>query len=138
MYARSLKYWLHFVMASIYGSISASVGKSPHHIIYGTDKRLTYNIDDYSVRQTQVFNSIHTEVRKHLEASRYEMMLKQNARAAKIDVAIKDTLMIKASERLSKLAPKFLAPSVITLEGHGNTIVKDINTGKVEIVHVYK
>lgn len=140
--------WKHFIATSINGSINASVVKSPHSIIYDIDKRLpydilagkstpAYNMDDYSVRQLQVFNSIHCEVRKYLEASRHEMMLKQHAKAAKIEAAVGDTVMIKSPERVSKLTPKFLGPFTITKLAHGNEIdVKHISTGKEETVHV--
>ena len=36
--------WLPHVAASINGSINASTGKTPHYIIYGTEKRLPYDV----------------------------------------------------------------------------------------------
>lgn len=48
------------------------------------------------------------------------MMIKQHAKAATIDVAINDTVMVKALERPSKLTLDILGPNVITQPAHDN------------------
>ena len=78
---------LPHVAACINGSVNASAEKTPHYIVYGSDKRLpyrliaqprkpSYNCDDYAKVQfnTQV---IHASVCERLQASRTEIIRKQ-------------------------------------------------------------
>lgn len=51
-----------------------------------------HNMDDCSIRQLHLFNSIHSGIRKHVEANNHEIMCKQQAEATKIDVAVGDTV----------------------------------------------
>lgn len=69
-------------------------------------------MDDFSDRQLSVFNSIHNEIRKHLEFSKYEIMLEQHANAIKADVAVGDTfLIIETYTQIFKSICNYLASS---------------------------
>ncbi len=73
--------WLSHVAAFINGSVNPSTGKTPHHILYGFEKRLPYDmfvhspvplcsLDDYSKLQLHCFQTIHNSIREKLKASR--------------------------------------------------------------------
>ncbi len=81
----SWEYWLSYVAGSINGSINISTGKTPQYILYGFDKRLSYDVlvhtpiplhplDDYSKLQLHCFQTIHDSVREKLKASSEEML----------------------------------------------------------------
>jgi hypothetical protein len=140
--------WLAFVAASINGSINSSTDKSPHYIIFGKDKTLPYdillaedspcyNIDNYAIKQSQVFRAIHKVVRENLQASRLEMIAKQHMTAKDRRFAIGDKVMIKTPERHSKLDPKFKGPYIITsLEQCNKVKIKCVTSSAESVVHV--
>ena len=62
--------WLPQVAASINGSVNSSTGKTPHYIIFGSDKRLpydvllqsptpVYSVNDYAKQQIHAFQRVH-------------------------------------------------------------------------------
>lgn len=139
--------WLPQVAASINGSVNSSTGKTPHYIIYGSDKRLPYDVliqsptpvysmDDYAKQQIHAFQQIHQSVRERLKASREEMMRKQHAQANPVSFAIGDTVMKRCPDRQCKLSPKFSGPYVITSSISYNKFkILDPVTNTVEYVH---
>ncbi len=79
--------WLSHAAASINGSVNSSTGKTPHYILYGSEKRLPYDVlvpspaplyspDDYSKLQRHCFQTIHNSVREKLKTSQEEMLRK--------------------------------------------------------------
>ncbi len=140
--------WLPQVAASINGSVNSSTAKTPHFVIYGSDKRLPYDmllqsptpvytLDDYAKQQLHAFQSIHQSVRDKLKASREEMMRKQHAQAKVIKIAVGDTVMKRCPERQNKLAPKFSGPYIITSALRNNKFkILDPSTHTAEYVHV--
>ncbi len=87
--------WLPHIAACINSSTTESTGKSPHYILYGVDKRLSYdlsaspqkpvyNIDNYAKQHMHVFTDIHAKVRRRLQASRAEMIVKQHKNAVPV------------------------------------------------------
>ena len=139
--------WLPQVAACINSSVSESTGKSPHYILFGSDKRLpydlltsggkpVYNIDDYAAQQLQIFTNIHSSVRNKLQASRAEMIAKQHKSAEQVTIKAGDTVMVRLPERSSKLSPKFVGPRLVVRRLHGNKFeVHDPFLNTVEVVH---
>ena len=139
--------WLPHVAACINGSLNTSVGKTPHYIVYGSDKRLPYDIltqsripiysvEDYSQYQLRALQVIHDSVRSKLQASRTEMLQKQHSKASPVPFQVNDVVFKSAPERQSKLNSKFFGPYVIAQSLHGNKFeILDISTGISEVVH---
>ncbi len=84
--------WLSYVAASSNGSVNSSTGKTPRYILYGSEKRLPYDVlvpspvplyspDDYSKLQLHCFQTIHNSVREKLKDSGEEMLRKQHSQA---------------------------------------------------------
>ena len=140
--------WLPHVAASINGSVNASTGKTPHYIIYGTEKRLpydlllqprvpVYSIEDYAKNQLKAFQIIHESVRRNLQASRTEMIQRQHMSATPVTLQVNDVVYKSTSERQSKLHPKFTGPYRVVEKLHGNKfkiLCPETNTS--EVVHV--
>ena len=123
--------WLPHVAACINGSVNASIGKTPHYVVFGSEKRLPYDLlvqprkplyslDDYALNQLTALQMIHESVRRNLQESRTEMLLKQHAKATPVSFHKGDVVFKSAPERQSKLTPKFSGPFVITDSLHGN------------------
>ncbi len=123
--------WLAYVAASINSRVCESTGQSPHYIIFGVEKRHSYdllssshsrvyNIDDYAKCQLKVFSNIRSIVRERLQETSEAMYLQQHKRAAPISLKVGDFVMLRDPERNSKLSPKFVGPRQIVrqLGGH--------------------
>ncbi len=140
--------WLPQVAASINGSVNSSLGKTPHYIIFGCDKRLPYDVllqspsplynpDDYSKLQCHSFQTVHATVRERLKASREEMLHRQHQIATPIIIDVGDTVMKSSPLRSCKLNPKFSGPFLVTAKMHGNKFkILDPSNTVSEIVHV--
>ncbi len=107
--------WLSQVTASINSSINPSTGKTPHYILYGSDKRLPYDVllhsptplyspDDYSKLQLYCFQTIHNSVREKHKAS-WEMLRKQHSQATPVTFDASDSLIKRAPDRSCELSP---------------------------------
>ena len=138
--------WLPLVAACINNSVTASTGKSPHYVVFGSDKRLPfdllsrstplYSVDDYAAVQQHVFQLIHKSVREKLLASRSEMIQRQHDKATPVSFTVGDSVMKSAPARQSKLSPKFSGPYVISEQLHGNKFrIIDSVLNTSEIVH---
>ncbi len=123
--------WLSQVAASINGSVNSSTGKTPHHIIFGYDKRLPSDVLlkssspfyiplDCSKLQLHSFQTIHASVREKLKASKEETTQRQCLHATLITLNVGDSVMKRSPERSCKLAPKFMGPFLVTAKLHGN------------------
>ncbi len=123
--------WRSQVADSINSSVSPSTGKTLHYILYGSDKRLPYDLllhsptllhspDDYSKLQLHCFQTIHNSVREKLKASREEMLRKQHSQATPVTLAVGDSIMKRAPDRASKLSPKFTGLFLLITKFHGN------------------
>ena len=140
--------WLPQVAASINGSVNSSTGKTPHYVIFGSDKRLpydvllqsptpVYSVDDYAKQQIHAFQRVHQSVRENLVASREEMIHKQHAQAKLITIAVGDSVMKRCPDRQSKLSPKFSGPyTVISALRNNKFKIWDPNTHTSEYIHV--
>lgn len=138
--------WLPHVAASINTSHCSSTGKSPFFVLYGTDKRLPYDVlfdspkplysDDYNQVLLHMFQSIHQSVRKRLAASRAEMIQKQHLIATPVTLTVGDQVMKRSPDRQCKLAPKFIGPFVITEQLHGHKFkILHVLSKASEVVH---
>ena len=139
--------WLPFVVASVNGSVCESTGMSPHHILYGVEKRLpydvveqthhpVYNFDDYVACQRQVFSDIRQAVHENLIASKRKMQQQQHKQATPVAIKAGDWVMTKCPERQSKLSPKFTGPRQVRGCVSGNKFeLLDPYLGTSEIVH---
>ena len=139
--------WLPQVAASINGSVNSSTGKTPYYIVYGTDKRLpydilteapypVYNTDDFAAKQIHVFTEIYNQVRSQLAASRAEMIIKQHKHAKPIALNVGDAVMLQEPERNSKLSAKFSGPFRIISKEAGNKFkIWKPNAQIADVVH---
>ncbi len=140
--------WLSQVAATINSYVNLSTGKTPHYILYGSDKRLPYDVllhaptplyspDDYSKLQLHCFQTIHNSVREKLKASREEMLRKQYSQATLVTLVLVDSVMKRAPDRACKLSPKFTGPFLVTTKLHGNKFkILDLSNNTSEVVHV--
>ncbi len=139
---------LAFSRYSVNDSVNSSTGKTPHYILYGSEKRLPYDVlvpspvplytpDDYSKLQLHCFQTNHNCVREKLEASREEILRKQHSQATPIHLDVGDSVMKRASDRSCKLIPKLSCPFLLNAKLHGNIFkLLDSNTNVSEVVHV--
>ena len=139
--------WLPHVAACINGSVNASTGKTPHYVVFGSEKRLpydllvqprrpVYSLDDYAQNQLRALQMIHDSVRRNLQESRAEMLHRQHAKATPVSFQKGDVVFKSAPERQSKLTPKFIGPFVITDSMQGNKFrIFNPATKTSEVVH---
>ena len=140
--------WLPHVASSINGSINASTGKTPHYIIYGTEKRLpydlllqprvpVYSLEDYAKNQLKAFQIIHESVRRNLQASRTEMIQRQHMSATPVTLQVNDIVYKSTPDRQSKLNAKFTGPYRVVERLQGNKFKIFCPDSQIsEIVHV--
>ncbi len=139
--------WLPHVAASINGSVNSSTGKTPHYIVFGSEKRFPYDIlvpprkpidsEDYAQSQLKVLRIIHDEVRKSLQASRAEMLARQHSNTTAVFIAVGDTVFKAAPERQVKLTPKFFGPFIVKERLHDNKFqIFDPALNASEVVNV--
>ncbi len=138
--------WLPHVAACMNGSVNASTGKLPHYVVYGSEKRLpydlllmphvpVYSVDNYSQNHLRALQIINDSVRRSLQASRTEMIQKQHATAHPVTFKVND-IFKSAPERQSKLNHKFSGPFIITERLHGNKFkIYNSDTQTSEVVH---
>ncbi len=141
------KDWLPHVAASLNSSVNDFTGKSPHNMLYGVEKRLTYdlltspqqpvyNTDNYTQQQLRVFGKIHASVKSKLKATKTEMIANQHKRATPVNCKLGDNVMIQQLERMSKLSPKFVGRYRIVRYVYGNKFeVMEPNTDITLVIH---
>ncbi len=138
--------WLPHVAACINGSVNASTGKTPHYVVYGSEKCLpydllqphvpVYSVNNYSQNHLPALQIIHDSVRHSLQASRTEMIQKQHATAHPVTFKVNDVVFKSAPDRQSKLNHKFSGPYIITERLHGNKFkIYNSDTQTSEVVH---
>ena len=138
--------WLTHICASINSSYNASINESPFYVLYGTDKRLPYDVllekpqplynpEDYVKSQRAVFQRIHQSVRSHLQQTKNREVDRQHKSARPVKFTIGDIVFLINPVRESKLAPKHLGPFRI-MEQKGNTFtILDLATHDERRVH---
>ncbi len=138
--------WLSHVAAFINGSVNSSTGKTPHYILYGSEKRLLYDVpvpspvplyspDDYSKLQLHCFQTIHNSFREKLKASWEEILCKQHSQATPFTLDVGDSVIKRVPDRSCKLTPKFSGPYLLTAKLHGNKFkLLNPNTNVSEVV----
>ncbi len=73
--------WLTHVAACINGTVNVSTGKTSHYVVFGSEKRLlydllvqprrlVYSLDGYAQNQLRALQMIHDSVRSNLQESR--------------------------------------------------------------------
>ncbi len=123
--------WLSHVAASINETVNSSTGKTPHYILYGSEKHLPYDVlvpspvplyspNDYSKLQLHCFQTIHNSVREKLKASGEEMLCKQHSKATPFHLDVGDSVMKRAPDPSCKLTPKFSGAFLLTAKLQGN------------------
>ncbi len=139
--------WLPHVAACISGSVNASTGKTPHSVVFGSEKRLpydllvqpcrpVYSLDDYAQNQLRALQMIYDSVRRNLQESRAEMLHRQHAKATPLSFQKGNVVFKSSPERQTKLTPKFSGPFVITDFIQGNKFkIFNPATQVSEVVH---
>ena len=95
-----------------------------------------YDASDFCKVQMKVFRDIHKRVQQQLFESKKEICTQQHKRAAPVTLQPGDNVMILASDRRSKLTPKFLGPRVITKRLQGNKFeVWDPESNTKQVIH---
>ncbi len=98
--------WLPHVAASLKTSDNYFTGKFPYYILYGVEKRLSYdfltrlqqpvdNTENYARQQLRVLGKIHASVRSKLKATKKKMMANQHKRAMQVNFKPGDIVMIQ-------------------------------------------
>ncbi len=139
--------WDPQVAATINASVCESTGQSPHYIVFGSPKRLPYDLlssqqppvydpEDYTNIQLHNFSKIHCKVTQKLQSKSDMKTAKQYKCARPVSFSEGDAVMIAAPERQSKLSPKFSGPYTVTRVLGGNKyVVLDAEKGTSEVYH---
>ncbi len=112
-------------VAAINASVCKSTGQSPHYIVFGSPKRLPYDLlsskqpplydpEDYAKIQFHNFSKIYHEVTEKLKSTSDMRTAKKHRCARPVSFSEGDAVMIAAPERQSKFSPKFSGPHTIT------------------------
>ncbi len=140
--------WLSHAAPSINGSVNFSTGKTPHYILFESEKRLPYDVlvlspvplyslDDYSKLQLHCFQTIDNSFQQKLKASREEVLRKQHSQVTSVHLVVGDSVMKGAPDRYCKLIPKLSVPYPLTAKLQDNKIkLLDPSTNVSEAVHV--
>ncbi len=139
--------WLPQVAATINCTVCESTGQTPHFIVYGTQKRLPYDLlssqqphvndpEAYAQIQLATFATIHKEVAERLKHTSEVRTAKQHRSARPVTFLEGDEVMLTAPDRQSKLSPKISGPYNITHVMGGNKY-RIFNSDKAchEVVH---
>ncbi len=141
------KDWIPQVAATINASVCDSTGQSPHYIVFGSPKRLPYDLlgsqqppvydpEDYAKIQLQNFSRIHHAVTEKLKSTSDMRTAKQHKGACPVSFSEGDSVMIAAPDRQSKLSPKLSGPHLVTRVFWGNKyVILDANKGTSEVYH---
>ena len=139
--------WIPQIASAINSSINASIGESPHFVIYGDDKRLpydlllekpgpVYNVNDYVKVHLSVSQKIFRSVRERLDVSRQMMVDRQHKNAQPSKIVPGDIVFVAESERSSKLEPRFSGPwRVVTMDGGNKIHIRHLLSGVEKTVH---
>ncbi len=109
--------WLAYVAASINSRVCESTGQFPHYIIFGVEKRLSYdllssshsrvyNIDDYAKCHLKVFSDIHSNVRERLQETSEAMCLQHHKRTAPVSLNVSDFVLLQVPGKKFKIISK--------------------------------
>ncbi len=105
--------WLPHVAASINGSVNSSTGKTPHYVVFGSEKRFP---NDLVSPRKLVYSGLFSIFMKKcvsLQASHAQMLTHQHSKATAVSIAVGDTVFKAAPERQVKLTPKFSGPFTV-------------------------
>ncbi len=109
--------WLAYFAASINSRVCESTGQFPHYIIFGVEKRLSYdllssshsrvyNIDDYAKCHLKVFSDIHSNVRERLQETSEAMCLQHHKRTAPVSLNVSDFVLLQVPGKKFKIISK--------------------------------
>ena len=132
--------------ASINASINSTTHETPHFVIFGTDKKLPYELlesnliplysDDLVRVNLRNFQEIYRAVKANLAASKEDMVKEYNKRAKDAKMAPGDIVFLKVNEREDKLSPKFEGPYRIVSRNRNTLVVVSLFKGEERRVHV--
>ncbi len=134
-------------MACSINSAIDSINKSPHFVLFGTNKRLpyeflhsaprpVYNMDEYVKCRLRDFQFTHKLIHDRLTASQAEMLRKHH-RATNSFIEVSNIVFARVHDRNSKLDPLHLGPHRVIESLHGHKIkILDLKTLGEQIVHV--
>ncbi len=141
------------VAASLNSSLNASIGDTPHFVVFGQDKRLPYplllakeesiyNYDDYIRDQMSDFQKTYKRVTDNIPMSREKWNAQQHRLAGNKVIAIGDLVYHSIQEVATKLHPRFEGPYLVIGIEHGNKIeirrLTDYNTNNFRTDHLKK
>lgn len=98
------------VPESVNDSVCESTGRYPYSVMYGMEKRLSYDLldnpqkpvyytEDYIKIQLNVFFDIHKDVRHRLLASKTEMTTQQHRHSFLVKMQVGESIMIGVPRR---------------------------------------
>ena len=138
--------WTSHIAASINSAYNSSINESPYFVIFGTDKRLpydvlldkpqpVYNSDAYAKVQLSSFQRIHQAVRGSIQSSNAQCVARQHKSATPTRFDVGDIVYLLNFAKDSKLAPRHLGPfRIIATTGNKCTICS-LDTHKESVVH---
>ena len=139
--------WIPQVASSINCSVNESIKESPHFVIFGSEKRVpydllnsnpspVYNPEDYTNMRVRDFQVIHQRVREALKETNTEMALKVNKRKKKEkEIKKDDVVYILNQNRKNKLDVKFHGPARVLECSEQGRIKVIYDSGVTEEVH---
>ncbi len=103
--------WLSQVTACINSSVKSSTGNTSHYIVFGFDKKLSYDVLSQpplpciTPRKLQLhsFQITHASVREPLKAWREDMVRKQHLHTTPVNFDVRDSVMLRSPVRSCKL-----------------------------------
>ncbi len=150
--AQAWHIWMPQVAASLNSSLHASIGDTPHFVVFGKDKRLPYSLlltkeepiysyDDYVRAQVSYFQKTHKKVTDNFAVSQEKLNAQHRVAGNKV-IAIGDVVYYSIQEVATKLLPRFEGPYRVIGIKHGNKIeirhLTDYNTKIVHVDHLKK
>ncbi len=140
--------WMPQVAASLNSSLHASIGDTPHFVMFGQDKRLPYsllltkeepiyNYDDYVRVRVSDFQKTYKRVTDNIAMSREKWNAQQHRMAGSKVIAIGDVVHHSIKEVTTKLDPRFEGPYRVIGIDHGNKVkIRHLTDYNTKIVHV--
>ncbi len=140
--------WMPQVLASLNSSLHKTIGDTPHFIVFGQDKKLSYsillkkedpvyNFDDYVRLRTTDFQKIYRRVQANSDHTKTCLNEQQWTSASEKVIVIGDIVYLKVHEPKNKLTPPFKGPYRVIDYDQGNKVkIRHLTTHATQGAHL--